>query len=165
MKNALWLAVAAVALAASGCSELRAASPGKSAYGGSATSAQVCEKNDVDCAITVKVDTSQAPCKLVFDPEITLVYRVHDVRIVWNLDGPKDYKFVFLRFKDEVETYRVQNASRITTPSKDQFHDKKVAARQAQVMDKNTKDGSWYYELEVSNGRDSCKVDPPMING
>lgn len=162
-KNALWLAVAAVTLAVAGCSELRAQTKTKPAYG-PVTTAQVCDTH-ADCRITVTIDTSQVPCKAVVNPEINWVYKAQDVRLVWTLDAPDDYKFTSLRFKDEDAKYRVQFASRLTIPSKDQFDNKKMSARQVEMRDRNTKDGSWYYEVAVGNGTTTCKVDPPVLNG
>jgi hypothetical protein len=163
-KNALWIAILVVALADAGCSELNWQNRPRPSSAAPATTAQICQSAG-DCNLTVTIDTSQAPCKAVVNPEVTVVQRVHDVRIVWTLDAPDDYKFVYLRFKDEEAPYRVQNAGRITIPSRDQFYGKKTGARQVQVHDKNTKDGAWYYELRVSNGTTTCEVDPPMING
>jgi hypothetical protein len=163
-KNALWLAIAASMLSVSGCSELRAQGKPKPAYGEPLTTAQVCDTH-ADCEITVTIDTHQVPCKAIVTPEINWVYKVQDVRLVWKLDAPDHYKFVALRFKDEDERYRMQFASRLTIASKDQFHGRKMSARQVEVHDRNTKDGSWYYEVAVSNGTTTCKVDPPVVNG
>jgi hypothetical protein len=163
-KNALWLAIAALMLSVSGCSELRAQGKPKPAYGEPLTTAQVCDTH-ADCEITVTIDTHQVPCKAIVTPEINWVYKVQDVRLVWKLDAPDDYKFDALRFKDEDKAYRVQYASRLTIHSKDQFDNRKMSARRVEMRDRNTKDGSWYYEVVVGNGTTTCKVDPPVVNG
>jgi hypothetical protein len=114
------------------------------------------------------VDVSANPCKLKVDPEVMWVYGGKPAVIVWNLvDAPEGFKLKVVKFKDESPAYLKANKRRIATPSQKQFHDKHVSNgdKTADVTDDNSIDGAYYYNLEATDGKKVCTVDPPIING
>lgn len=114
------------------------------------------------------VDVGAKPCKLKIEPELMWVYGGHPARIVWNLvDAPEAFKLKLVKFKDEYPAYVKENKKRIATPSQRQFHDKHLTngGKTADIMDDNSIDGAFYYNLEATDGGTVCTVDPPIING
>lgn len=170
-KNAFWLSLLGLGFAVSGCSCLhggdnqRPVSTSAMPPPIQVPTAQECQTNVNDCEIRVKIDPSQSPCAVVVNYQITWVHAAKDVRLVWILDAPRDYRFVYVRFKDSVRAYQELNGSRIPTLSSSQFDPVKVTPRRAETIDHNTVNGLWPYEIEVSNGASTCKVDPPVVNG
>ncbi len=114
------------------------------------------------------VDVAANPCKLHVEPELMYVTGGVPAKIEWNLaDAPEGFKLKPVRFKDESPAYAKEYKKRIATPSHRQFHDKHVTngGKTADVTDDNTIDGSWYYDLEATDGKKVCTIDPPMVNG
>lgn len=127
------------------------------------TSAAVCTASP--CQQTIVITHQGGSCQLKVEPEVLVVTDPHGALIQWELDGPGDFKIISLDFKDDTPAWRELYVKRVATPSRDQFHDKHLNGRKADIMDKNTIDGSWYYGVVVGDGHTSCKLDPPIING
>ena len=94
------------------------------------------------CRMEITVDDSGGDCKVKIKPEVLLVHKVPEATIQWKLAAP-GYKLVSITFKDETKEWFAEYGKRVKVPSRDQFHGKQVHDQDAQVMDKNSEDGSW----------------------
>ena len=165
-KKALFVAAAFALGAAAACAQVKSygpTPPKTEGRGITPVSAVICEENE--CKHEVTVDESQAPCKAVVNPEIMVVKKRHNVKILWNLTAP-GYEFVSITFKDQVKAFLEDKAflSRVKVSSKDQFYDVHVGKTEAFYRDKNTVDGAWLYNVVVKKGDKICQIDPPIIN-
>lgn len=166
-KKALFFAGTAVLMAAGACAQMKSygTPAAKADRGFLPVEAIQCEQNE--CVHEVTVDESQTPCKVAIHPEIMVVYRTHNAKVVWELKTP-GYQFVTVKFKDQDESFLAKNKeylARVKVPSKDQFYEMHVGATTASYRDRNTVDGAWYYSVVVKKGDKKCSIDPPIING
>jgi hypothetical protein len=169
-KKALFFAGALIATL-TGCAYAQTKTPSYGAMpateGIQPISAATCTRSP--CVEKVTVDESQSPCRVKVDPEIMVVKTNHNLKIVWKLDTP-GYSFPddkAIMFKDEIPALldNKEFAARLSVHSKDQFSGKKkVSATEYEAIDKNSKDGSWLYNIVVTKGDKKCTVDPPIVN-
>lgn len=169
-KKALLLAGALIAMTAGcACAQTKPGPRGVVAAtdGLQLTSAAYCTQSP--CLERVTVDDTQVPCRVKVDPDVMVVKTNHNLKILWKLDASgyafKDDKAITFKDEDKALLANKEFAARLSVHSSDQFAGKKrISATEFEILDKNSKDGAWLYNIVVEKDGRKCTIDPPIVN-